>query len=73
MREGKHETLQNGDRCPCCGTVLAGKTAEWLAEFSQLVADLGLTEWPQPEMRAAEGADLAGDREGRPYGRTAEL
>ena len=47
---------RNGDRCPCCGTVLAGKTAEWLAEFSQLVSDLGLTEWPQPELRGIEEA-----------------
>ncbi len=37
---------QNGDRCPCCGTILRDKTPGWLAEFSQLVADLGLPEWP---------------------------
>lgn len=55
---------RNGDRCPCCGTVLAGKTEEWLAEFSQLCADLGLTEWPQPELRAAGGVG--------PYGGEAE-
>lgn len=37
---------QNGDRCPCCGTILEGKTRQWLAEFSQLVDDLGLPPWP---------------------------
>ena len=37
---------QNGDRCPCCGTVLEGKTREWLAEFSQLVDDLKMPPWP---------------------------
>ena len=37
---------QNGDRCPCCGTILEGKTIRWLAEFSQLVDDLGIPPWP---------------------------
>ena len=37
---------QNGDRCPCCGTILIGKSRAWLLEFSQLVDDLGLPEWP---------------------------
>lgn len=37
---------QNGDRCPCCGTVLDGKSRAWLLEFSQLVSDLGLPDWP---------------------------
>lgn len=37
---------QNGDRCPCCGTVLRDKLPAWLAEFSQLCEDLGLPPWP---------------------------
>ena len=37
---------QNGDRCPCCGTILTGKSRAWLAEFSLLVNELGLPEWP---------------------------
>ena len=66
---------KNGDRCPCCGTVLAGKTEEWLLEFSQLVADLGLPEWPglpeswdaermneEASKRSAEGADGRGSQ-----------
>lgn len=27
----------NGDTCPCCGQVIAGKTEEELAEFSVLI------------------------------------
>lgn len=46
---------QNGDRCPCCGTVLERKTDKWLVEFSQLVNDLGLPPWPSlPESWDAE-------------------
>ena len=37
---------QNGDRCPCCGTVLDGKSRAWLREFSRLVDELGLPTWP---------------------------
>lgn len=37
---------KNGDRCPCCGTVLEGKTADWLRDFSELVDWLRLPEWP---------------------------
>jgi len=33
---------KNGDRCPCCGTVLADKTEEQLAELSENIAAL---EW----------------------------
>lgn len=37
---------QNGDRCHCCGTILEGKSRQWLLEFSQLVEDLRLPPWP---------------------------
>lgn len=37
---------QNGDCCPCCGTVITNKTRQWLMEFSILVNDLGLPDWP---------------------------
>lgn len=33
---------RNGDRCPCCGTVLQDKSREWLLEFSALCHTLGL-------------------------------
>lgn len=29
-----------GDRCPCCGQVLEGKSEDWLALFSLTVAVL---------------------------------
>lgn len=46
---------QNGDRCPCCGTVLRDKSPAWLVEFSRLVDDLGLPPWPAiPESWDAE-------------------
>lgn len=41
--------FHNGDTCPCCGQVLAGKTEEELAEFSVVVygfaSALGLADW----------------------------
>lgn len=38
---------QNGDRCPCCGAILEGKSPEWLREFSELVDGLFLPPWPK--------------------------
>lgn len=68
---------KNGDRCPCCGQRIEGKSDDWLLLFSQTVDMLRIPPWEAQvladlDMRAAEGADLAGDREGRPYGREAE-
>ena len=40
---------KNGDRCPCCGTVLEGKSADWLRDFSELVDMLHIPEWPALE------------------------
>lgn len=40
---------RNGDRCPCCGSVLEGRCREWLQEFSLLVDELGLPPWPETE------------------------
>lgn len=41
--------FKNGDRCPCCGQELQGKTPEELAEFSIIVysigSQLGLADW----------------------------
>lgn len=36
---------KNGDRCPCCGTVLAGKSDDWLLLFSQTVELLAMPPW----------------------------
>ncbi len=35
MREYKR--YKNGDRCPCCGQVLQGKSEDWLEIFSQFM------------------------------------
>ena len=37
--------FQNGDRCPCCGQILKGKTPEWLQLFSETVDMLRLPPW----------------------------
>lgn len=39
---------QNGDKCPCCGSVLHGKTDAWLQDFSALVDMLRLPPWEEP-------------------------
>ena len=39
---------QNGDRCPCCGGVIEGKTEEWLEVFSQLCHATGLEVLEEP-------------------------
>ena len=38
--------FQNGDRCPCCGQVLEGKSEDFLELFSQTVHLLGLDPGP---------------------------
>ena len=57
---------KNGDRCPCCGSVIEGKSEAWLADFSRLVEDLSLREWPKmPELWDADamlGAEGAPER-----------
>ena len=47
---------KNGDRCPCCGRVIEGKTADWLELFSSTVFFMGLSEYGEP-MAAADPAD----------------
>lgn len=42
---------KNGDRCPCCGTVLEGKSDEWLEEFSQIVFDLGIPPFSEDRIK----------------------
>lgn len=32
----------NGDRCPCCGQEIEGKSREWLRLFGRLCEALGL-------------------------------
>ena len=43
---------KNGDRCPCCGQVLEGKSEQWLEEFSNIV---WLMDFPPLEDDDAEG------------------
>lgn len=40
--------FKNGDKCPCCGSVLRDKTDAWLQEFSALVDMLRLPPWEDP-------------------------
>lgn len=51
--------FKNGDRCPCCGQEIHGKTPDELAEFSIIVysigSQLGLADWIlRPEADAIE-------------------
>lgn len=43
------ERYENGDRCPCCGQKLQGKTKEWLRLFARLCEALGLEKSIEPE------------------------
>lgn len=42
---------KNGDRCPCCGRVIEGKSEDWLELFSSTIYFMGLSE---PDPVAAE-------------------
>lgn len=44
------EIYKNGDRCPCCGGEIEGKSEEWLELFSQFVNALGLEKYPEKEL-----------------------
>lgn len=49
---------QNGDKCPCCGAEIGGKSEDWLAVFSQLCNAAGLGELPEsetPELKPIDG------------------
>lgn len=48
--------FENGDRCPCCGQTLEGKSRDWLELFSQTVHALGLD--PGPQFRIPEPLKL---------------
>ena len=37
--------FQNGDRCPCCGTILKGKAPRWLWLFSVVVDMIRIPPW----------------------------
>lgn len=57
--------FKNGDRCPCCGQELKGKTPEELAEFSLTVyaigSQLGLADWilrPGPDAIVISTEDM---------------
>ena len=54
---------KNGDRCPCCGQRIEGKSDDWLLLFSQTVDMLRLPPWEASPLwdggdRAAEGGKL---------------
>lgn len=36
------ERFRNGDRCPCCGQKIQGKSKEWLRLFTRLCEAIGL-------------------------------
>lgn len=57
---------KNGDRCPCCGTVLKGKSEDWLLLFSQTVDLMELPPWeasplsdPPPRISRKPGGSAA--------------
>ena len=57
--------FKNGDRCPCCGQEIQGKTPKELAEFSLTVyaigRQLGLADWilrPGPDAIAINTEDM---------------
>lgn len=41
---------KNGDRCPCCGELLQGKSEDWLWMFSLTAHTMG---FPAPDQRPA--------------------
>lgn len=47
---------RNGDRCPCCGARIEGKTEEWLELFSSTMYFLGLSQYDGPDPADAEAA-----------------
>lgn len=40
---------KNGDRCPCCGKKIEGRSDEWLELFSSTMYFLGLSEYDGPK------------------------
>ena len=56
----------NGDRCPCCGTVIQDKSREWLLEFSAMAWALGFREGATPHQSAAPTASPQGEAKGGP-------
>ena len=70
---------RNGDRCPCCGTVIQDKSREWLLDFSAMAWALGFREDTTPHQSAAPTASPQGEAKPaggrfvkRPYGETAD-
>ncbi|MBQ1575793.1 MAG: hypothetical protein IIZ83_02425 [Oscillospiraceae bacterium] len=62
---------RNGDRCPCCGTVIQDKSREWLLEFSAAVYAIGFIEEDGAELPAPRPVGPR-ERARREPGRTAE-
>lgn len=64
--------FKNGDRCPCCGTVIQGKDRDWLLQFSAEAYALGFQgpeDWADVSIGPCNGAHHKARRE---PGRTAE-
>ena len=57
---------RNGDRCPCCGTVLQDKSREWLLEFSATVWALGFREEETAGGASSSPTGADADREAGP-------
>ncbi|MBQ6398407.1 MAG: hypothetical protein IJI06_09725 [Oscillospiraceae bacterium] len=60
---------KNGDRCPCCGQLIEGKSDDWLLLFSQIVDMLRLPPWEASPLwdggeRAAGGVGPYGEEAG---------
>ena len=48
---------KNGDRCPCCGTEIRGKSEQWLEAFNEAVALCGFPFLPDPAPDSTGAAD----------------
>ena len=48
---------KNGDRCPCCGQTISGKSGDWLQLFSETVDMLRLPPWETSSLSDREEAE----------------
>ena len=48
---------RNGDRCPCCGQRIEGKTDDWLELFSLTVDMLRIPPWEAQALSNREEAE----------------
>lgn len=48
----------NGDKCPCCGQKIQGKSREWLRLFGRLCEALGLEKDDGIELQPIDTTDF---------------